>query len=161
MKRTGLATLALTLLLFSLLPAQNEADDAYIKAMTSNNPAQRIQLLKEYIAKYAGKGTKYENFAYANICLTPYQGKSPKETTDYGEKALAAGGLDDTTKCQVLVTLSSVYSETGQNLDKAKNYAIQVVEIAKANKEKETDPSAQNQWTRAHRSRLFYSGCGR
>lgn len=158
MKRKGLSTLALTLLLFSLLPAQNEADDAYVKAMTSNNPAQRVQLLKDYIAKYAGKGTKYENFAYANICLTPYPGKSPKETTDYGEKALAAAGLDDTTKCQVLITVSSVYSEAGQNLDKARSYAGQVVEIAKANRGKETDPSAQSQWTRLIGAGYFVQG---
>ncbi len=62
MIRRGLAALALTLLLFNILPAQSEADDAYIKAMTANNPAQKAQLLKDYVAKFAGKGSKYENF---------------------------------------------------------------------------------------------------
>ncbi len=158
MLRRGLATLALTLLLFSLLPAQSEADDAYIKAMTTNNPAQRVQLLKDYIAKYAGKGTKYENFAYANIALTAYPGKSPKETIDYGEKALTAGGLDDTTKCQVLITLASVYCDLGQNLDRAKTLATQIVEIAKANRDKETDAAAQGQWTKLIGAGYFVQG---
>ncbi len=158
MIRRGLAALALTLLLFNILPAQSEADDAYIKAMTTNNPAQRVQLLKDYIAKYAGKGTKYENFAYANICLTAYPGKSPKETTDYGEKALATGGLDDTTKCQILITLASVYTDQGQNLDRAKSCAAQVVEVAKANRDKETDAASQGQWTKLIGAGYFVQG---
>ena len=148
MKKTVLATVALIVLLTNLLPAQSEADDVYIKAMTSNNPAQKAQLLKEYVAKYAGKGSKYENFAYANLCLMQYPGKTPKETADYGEKALAAGGLDDNTRCQVLLTVSALYGQAGQNLDKAKTYAEHVIELAKANKGKEGEQENAAFWNR-------------
>ncbi|MBP6908868.1 MAG: hypothetical protein KBC18_00400 [Candidatus Saccharicenans sp.] len=130
----------------SLALAQNPADEAYIKAMQASDPCQRVQLLKSYVTTYAGKGTTYENYAYANLCLTPCKTKTVEETINYGEKALSAGGLDDTTKCQVLLTLSGVYTYQGQNLDKARNYANQVIELAKTNKNKEE--SNPEQWNR-------------
>jgi len=122
--------------------AQNPADEAYIKAMTANDPCQRVQLLKDYIANYAGKGTQYENYAYAHLCLTPCQTKTIQETITCGEKALSVGGLDDVTKCQVLLVVAGIYVNQGQNLDKAKNYANQVIQIAKANKDKESSNPA-------------------
>jgi len=136
MKRIQLMFLLLVLA-SSLALAQNPADEAYIKAMQASDACQRVQLLKSYINTYAGKGTTYENYAYANLCLTPCKTKTVEETITYGEKALSLGGLDDTTKCQVLLTLSGIYAYQGQNLDKAKNYANQVIEIAKTNKNKE------------------------
>jgi len=149
MKKTVLTALTLILFLTPFLQAQNtEADEAYIKAMTAQSPAQRAQLLKEYIAKYAGKGTQYENFAYANLSLIAYPGKTDKETIEYGEKALALGGLDDFTKCQVCIVLSAKYSGLGQNLEKAKSYALQVVEIARANKDKESAIESSSQWNK-------------
>jgi len=136
------------LLLFTPLSfgQTSEADEFYIKAMTAPSPAQRAQLLKEYIAKYGGKGTKYENFAYANLCLLAYPGKTEKETIDYGEKALAIGGLDDLTKAQVLLVLSGLYSKLGQNLDRAKNYAQQAIEVGRAAKGKESQTESMASW---------------
>ncbi|MCX7973493.1 MAG: hypothetical protein N3B16_03235 [Candidatus Aminicenantes bacterium] len=126
----------------------SEADEAYIKAMTAPSAAQRAQLLKEYITKYGGKGTKYENFAYANLCLLAYPGKTEKETIDYGEKALALGGLDDFTKAQVFLVLSGLYSKLGQNLDRAKNYASQAIEIGRAAKGKESATESEDTWNK-------------
>lgn len=138
------------LVLFAIVPlltaplfAQSECDDAYIKAMTAQTAAQRVQMLKDFLAKCEGKGSQYENFAYANLFLLDNPGK----TAD-GEKALALGGLDDMSKCQVLVKLSAVYGQNGQNLDKAKSYAQQVINAAKAAKAKEADAAEGNpaQW---------------
>ncbi|NIO47993.1 MAG: hypothetical protein GTN73_00930 [Candidatus Aminicenantes bacterium] len=146
MKKTTLTTLIMILFISASLPAQTPANDDYIKAMTTPNAAQRVKLLKEYLAKYAGKGTQYENFVYATLCVQNYAGKTVRETIDYGEKALALGGLDDLTKCNVLLTVSAVYSERGQNLEKAKNYASQVVQIAKANKNNKSSDATPEQW---------------
>ncbi len=147
MKKTAVTILIILLSLPAFLPAQTvEADEVYIKAMTTTSPAERAQLLKEYVAKYAGKGTKYENFAYANLSMSPYPGKTAKETIEYGEKALALGGLDDLTKAQLLIQLSAIYGEQGQNIDKAKSLANQVIELAKAAKAKESDAQAVSQW---------------
>jgi hypothetical protein len=145
MKKTYLLLLVL-IFTAGLALAQNPADEEYIKAMTSNDPCQRVQLLKEYISKYAGKGTQYENYAYAQLCLTGCPSKSLQDSINYGEKALNLGGLDDVTKCQVLLVLGGAYAQQGQNLDKAKNYANQVIEIGKANKNKEG--ASPEQWNK-------------
>lgn len=126
----------------------NSAEQEYIKAITTPDISQKVQLLKSYIAKYGGKGTKYENFVYANLCLIPYKGKTAQETINYGEKALSLGGLDDLTKCQLYIQLSGIYSKLGQNLDKAKSYALQVIQIAKANKNKESATVSPAQWNK-------------
>lgn len=147
MSTKGVILLTLTLFIFGFSAAQtNECDESYIKAMTAQSPAQRAQLLKDYLAKCGGKGSQYENFAYANLSLIEYPGKTPKDAIDYGEKALAIGGLDDVTKCQVLIQLSALYSQAGQNLEKAKSYASQVVEAAKVAKTKESAAESSAQW---------------
>jgi hypothetical protein len=146
MKRIVWTTIFSLLLAFGQLAAQDEASDAYIKAMTAQGQSQKAQLLKDYLAKYGGKGNQYENFAYANLCLLSYPGKTPKETTDAGEKAMALGGLDDLTKYQLLVTVAGVYVESGQNLEKAKSYALQAVELARANKNRDDGSTSSSQW---------------
>jgi len=145
MKRILLAAAVLILITAGFLAAQNEADEAYIKAMTQNDPCLKVQGLKAYIQKYAGKGTQYENFAYVYLCLTPCQTKPISESIQYGEKALTMSGIDDLNRMQVLITLASLYISSGQNLDKAKSHAGRLIELAKANKEKEP---AEAQWTR-------------
>jgi tetratricopeptide (TPR) repeat protein len=117
------------------LSAQNEADEAYIKAMTQSDPCQKVQALKAYIAKYEGKGTQYENFAYVYLAMTPCASKPLAETNQYGEKALTMSGIDDTTKIQLLSTLAQTNINGGQ-ADKAKAYAGQLIALGKANQAK-------------------------
>jgi len=144
MKRTIILTLALIVISGSLLYGQSECDQSYIKAMTANSPAERASLLKDFLAKCAGKGSQYENFANANLCLIPYPGKTEQEFINYGEKALQLGGLDDLTKGQVLTTLAAVYRR--QNPEKSKTYASQVIDLAKAAKAKESEAANAAQW---------------
>lgn len=149
MKKTVLTTLVILLFISVYLSAQNStADEEYIKAVTTQNVDQKVKLLKEYLTKYGGKGTKYENHVYANLCLLRYRGKKAKETTNYGEKALAMGGLDDYTKSQIYLQLSGLYSQLGQNLEKAKNYALQAIKIAKANKNKDSATMSPAEWNK-------------
>jgi len=148
MRKRFLLLIAIVPFLLAPLFAQNECEEVYIKAMTEKNPAQQAQLLKNFLATCAGKGSQYENFANANLSLLNYPGKTPAEAISYGEKALSLGGLDDLTRCQLLLQLSALYSQSGQNLDKAKQYGHQVTEVAKAAKAKETEGSATSadQW---------------
>jgi len=146
MKKTALTALILILFISASLPAQTDSNQDYIKAMTTTNPSQRVKLLKEYMGKYAGQGTQYENFVCATLCVTNYGGKTARESIEYGEKALALGGLDDLTKCRVLITVAGIYSQRSQNLEKAKNYASQVVQIAKTNKNKASTDATPEQW---------------
>lgn len=148
MSKKALILAALLPLLVGPLIAQSECDETYVKAMTAQSPGQKAQLLKDFLGTCAGKGSQYENFANANLCLMDYPGQTAADAISYGEKALALGGLDDLTKCQILIKVSALYSQAGQNLEKAKSYALQVTEIAKAAKTKEAEGSTTTaaQW---------------
>jgi len=152
--------LAIFSFLAAPLFAQNACDDAYIRAMTEKNPAQQAQLLKDFLSKCAGTGSQYENFANANLSLLNYPGKTPAEAISYGEKAVSLGGLDDLTKCQIMLQLSALYSQSGQNLEKAKSYGLQVTEVAKAAKSKETEGSttSADQWNKMIGAGYFTMG---
>ncbi len=148
MKKTVLTTLSLLLLItIPLISQNNSADEEYIKAMTSTNLNERVQLLKTYVQKFAGQGTTYENFAYAYLCTLPFK-KTPRDAAEYGEKAISLGGLDDFLKYNLYITVSGSYSQLGQNLEKAKNYAAQAIQIAKSNKTKKESEYTPAQWTR-------------
>lgn len=146
MKKTALIAIALVLLAFSPLLAQDPANDEYIKAMTSNDIAQRVKLLKEWLNKYGSTSHQYENFANATICTAQYTGKTAADTIQYGEKALSIGGLDDSTKAQVLVTLSSVYLQ--QDPSKARKYANQLIQTATTAKGKKEQEGQDQIWNR-------------
>lgn len=146
MLKKTLLILGIITLAVGPLAAQNPCDDSYVKAMTAQSPAERATMLKDFLAKCSGKGSQYENFANANLALMQYPGRTDAEAIGYGEKALALGGLDDLTKCQVLIVLSSIFTQSGQNLEKAKSYALQVTEVAKAAKGKEGGGPNTNQW---------------
>ena len=160
MRKKILLSIVIVPFLFAPLIAQTECDEVYIKAMTEKNPAQQAQLLKDFLATCGGKGSQYENFASANLSLLNYPGKTPAEAISYGEKAISLGGLDDLTKCQLLLQMSALYSQSGQNLDKAKNYGLQVTEVAKAAKAKETEGSTTSaaQWNKMIGAGYFTMG---
>jgi tetratricopeptide (TPR) repeat protein len=123
-----------------LLPAQNANNDTYIKAMTSTDPGERAQLLKEYVTN--NRGAQYENFACAELCTMQYPGKTAADTIKYGERALELGGLDALKKCTVLYMVSSMYVNQGQNISKVSNYADQLIQTANANKNSDQAPAA-------------------
>ena len=131
MRKTAIATLILLVFLCSLLPAQNSNNETYIKAMTTSDPGEKAQLLKEYVTN--NRGAQYENFACAELCTKPYPGKTAADIIKYGERALELGGLDAFIKCQVLIQVANTYVSQGQNLPKVSNYAAQIIQTAKAN----------------------------
>ncbi len=144
MKRIALIALALVLIAFSPLSAQDPANDEYIKAMTTSDLGQRVRLLKDWLNKYGGSGHQYENFACATICTTQYTGKTPADTIKYGENALNLGSLDGSTKSQVLVHVASVY--LGQNPAKARNYANQLIKTATNEKSQKANDGSAKAW---------------
>ena len=147
MKRVILLSLTAIFILSVSLPAQdNNCSESYIKAMTANSIPERYKLLKAWVASCTGKGTQYENFAYAELATLPVAERSAQETVDFGEKALSIGGLDDTTKYKVLISVASGYIVLGQNLQKAKNYASEATQIATTNKNKGDDAGDPAQW---------------
>jgi hypothetical protein len=157
MKKTMIIAIALFVLAPALATAQSsEANDAYIKAMTAQSPGQKAQLLKDFLAKYSGKGSQYDNFAYANLAVLNYPGKSAAETITYGDKALQLGGLDDITKAQVMLAMAGACAQPGQNLERAKSVAGQAIELCRSAKTKEGENPAQ--WNQLMGAAYFVQG---
>jgi len=147
MRKTALTTLTLILFTFVTLYAQTgDANQDYIQAMSNQDPAQKSKLLKEWLKANAGKGNQYEKYAYAELCVFNYPGKTAEELIEYGEKSLSLGGLDDFTNSRVLMSIASIYSQRGQNLEKAKSYSQQVIQIAKTNRDQEGSGATPAQW---------------
>jgi tetratricopeptide (TPR) repeat protein len=138
MKKVILIAIAVAIAFGGVAYGQSESDQAYIKAMTANSPAERVTLLKDFLAKFGGKGVQYENFANANLCIIPWQGKTEQETVTYGDKALAFGGLDNVMKSQVLINLAAAYAKQGQ-VDKTKATSAQLIQTATEGKAKEPE----------------------
>jgi len=159
MKKIVLTSFMLIVVVLASLYSQDiSANDAYVKAVTTKDPAQKYRLLKDFIAKYAGKGIQNENYAYAQLCLLPYSGKTASESIQYGEKALALGGLDDIINYQILVAVSGIYCQLGQNLEKANKYAMKAIQIAKDNKNKNLGSSNTVQWNQLIGAGYFVHG---
>jgi tetratricopeptide (TPR) repeat protein len=113
MKRTLIATVALTFVLAGLAAGQS-ADEDYLKAMQLADNCAKVQALDAYITKYGGQGTTNEHWAYAYYCLTPCSSRPPVKAAEYGEKALGMPGLDDQTKLAIMATLPTLYHSAGQ-----------------------------------------------
>jgi tetratricopeptide (TPR) repeat protein len=139
MKRTIIATLALSFLLAGLAAAQT-ADEEYLKAMQLSDNCAKVQALDAYITKYAGQGTTNEHWAYAYYCLTPCASKNAQKAAEYGEKALGSAGIDAQTKLGLLATIPSLYHSAGQ-ADKADAAARKLIDYGKS----QSDPKAAAQ----------------
>jgi tetratricopeptide (TPR) repeat protein len=147
MKKAILTAVVLSFLLSGVSFGQNEADQVYIKAMSANSPQEKATLLKDYIAKFGGKGGQYDNFAYAYLFQALIQsGKTDAETLGFGEKALTFSGLDDSLKAQTLVALATIYSRSAQTAEKAKTTANQLLQHANAAKGKEAEAANAAMW---------------
>jgi hypothetical protein len=142
----------------TLVAQDTAANDEYITAMTKNDPGERAQLLKTWLSKYGGSGHQYENFANATVCTSQYPGKTPADTIKYGEAALKIGGLDSSTKAQVLTIVAAMYVSTGQNLSQAKSYAGQVVRLANTAKQQSAEAGNAQVWDQMSGSAYFIQG---
>ncbi len=144
MKRIGL-TLAAIIIVFSGIAMAQTADEEYIKAMQEADNCKKVAGLKSFLSKYSGQGSKYENFAWAYLCMTPCATKSAQESIQAGEKALSMSGLDDDIKLQLMMNISTIATNAKQ-FDKASEYGRKIMELGKTNKEK--DPAEAAKWTK-------------
>jgi len=144
MKRNLWALAALILFLSGFAFGQTAADQEYIKAMQQSDGCSIVAGLKSFLSQHAGKGSQYEHFAWAYLCLTDCKSKTAQESIEAGEKALDMPALNDETRLSVLVKLQDLYLASGQT-DKARAFGQKVVDFAKAKRDKE--PAEAAKWT--------------
>ncbi|MBM3305962.1 MAG: hypothetical protein FJY79_08490 [Candidatus Aminicenantes bacterium] len=130
MNRKVWTALTLMALMAGFLSAQS-ADEEYLKAMQLSDNCQKVKALEAYIAKYAGQGTTYENWAYVYYCLTPCPTKNAQKAAEAGEKALTMSGIDAQNKMALLATIPALYHSVGQT-DKATAAARKLIDFGKA-----------------------------
>ena len=145
MKKRLLISLSILILAAGFAAAQTEADDAYRKATTQSDPCQEYQLLKDFVAKYAGKASQYEHYAYSFLSLTKCPSAPVAERITFGEKALGMSGLDDVTKVRIQLTIAQLAYVSGEHSDKGKSRANEAIALSKTNRDK--DPG-DAQWTK-------------
>ncbi|MFO7733590.1 MAG: hypothetical protein R6X21_08065, partial [Candidatus Aminicenantes bacterium] len=92
---------------------------------------QKVKALEAYIAKYAGQGTTYENWAHVYYCLTPCPTKNAQTAAEAGEKALTMSGIDGQNKMALLATIPGLYDSAGLR-DKANAAARKLIDFGKA-----------------------------
>jgi len=141
MKRMTLTALALIALTAGFLSAQS-ADEEYLKAMQLSDNCQKVKALEAYIAKYAGQGTTYENWAHVYYCVTPCPTKDHQKAAQYGEKALTMSGIDDQTKLGILGMIPALYETAGQ-IDKAKAATQKLIDHGKSMADKKLGAQIQ------------------
>ncbi len=154
MKRI-VTTLAALVIVFSGLAMAQTADEEYIKAMQEADNCKKVAGLKAFLSKYSGQGSKYENFAWTYLCVTPCASKSAQESIQAGEKALALPGLDQDTRLQLMMTVASLATNSGM-FDKAKESSKQIIELGKTNKA--SNPSEAAKWTKVQGAGYFLLG---
>ena len=130
MNRKAWTALTLMALMAGFLSAQS-ADEEYLKAMQLSDNCQKVKALEAYIAKYAGQGTTYENWAHVYYCLTPCPTKNAQKAAEAGEKALTMSGIDAQNKMALLATIPGLYHSAGQ-ADKAAAAARKLIDFGKA-----------------------------
>ena len=130
MNRKVWTALTLMALMAGFLSAQS-ADEEYLKAMQLSDNCQKVKALEAYIAKYAGQGTTYENWAHVYYCLTPCPTKNAQKAAEAGEKALTMSGIDAQNKMALLATIPALYHSAGQ-ADKAAAAARKLIDFGKA-----------------------------
>jgi hypothetical protein len=128
-KKITLITILFLVLSVVLFSAKKEQQELYLKAVAEKDLATKMELLKEYEAKYGQKKDKFLRFIYLNLADTAHKLKKYDEAIQYGETALQAEDIDPTNKLNVLFALANSYYTTKKDFDKALEHAKALVEF--------------------------------
>jgi tetratricopeptide (TPR) repeat protein len=133
-----------------LYPGKKEQQDLYLKAVAEKDNSARMTLLKEYITQYGDTDDKYLRFIYLNIADTAYKLKNYDEAIQYGELSLKQEDINPQNKLKIYFSLANSYMITKRDLDKALEYAGQIIEAAKQmiemSKNQAQDPEQSKQY---------------
>jgi tetratricopeptide (TPR) repeat protein len=118
--------------LSGLLAADKEQTDAWLALMGEKDLQVKLQKLEVYYNKYGSKENRNSMYMYLNLAETTYLLQQYEKAIPFGEKALTYKELDASYKLRMYLYLANAYNLTKKDLDKAYNYAEQVITIAKS-----------------------------
>lgn len=156
-KITFIAVMFLVVSIF-LVGIRREQQDLYLKAVAEKDPETKMGLLKEYVQKYGDKDDKWLQFIYLNLSDTAFKLKNYDECIQNGEMALKAEEVDRANKLRVYFSLANSYYATKSDMDKALEYAQQVIDLSRTlvqqTKETSQDEEQANQFASNYKN--FY-----
>lgn len=122
---------------------QNLAYDFYVTVARVTDPMQRSTFLERFLQLYPD--SQYGSYALINLAYAYQQQGNPNKALEWGDKALETNPNEPA----MLVLVSDILSDRGENLERAWELASRLVERL------ETDPGAvrpeglaDNQWER-------------
>jgi tetratricopeptide (TPR) repeat protein len=108
-----------------------EQTDAWIALVGEKDLKVKMQKLEDYYNKYGGQEDRNSMYMYLHLAETTYLLQQYEKTITFGEKALTYKELEASYKLRIYLYLANAYNLTKKDLEKAYNYADQVIEVAK------------------------------
>jgi len=131
MKKTVIMLLMLIAIsMATLLALDKEQTDAWTALVGEKDLQVKMQKLEAYYSKYGSKEDRYSMYMYINLAQTTYLLQQYEKTIQFGEKALTYKEIDASNKLPLYLYLANSYNLTKKDLDKAYNYAEEIVVLA-------------------------------
>jgi tetratricopeptide (TPR) repeat protein len=131
MKKT--AILSIMLIVFtmtSVFALDKEQVDSWTALVGEKDLQVKMQKLEAYYNKYGAKEDRYSMYMYIHLAQTTYMLQQYDKTILYGEKAVAYKEIDASNKLPLYLYLANSYNLTKKDLDKAYDYAEQIIVLA-------------------------------
>ncbi len=129
-KITILILLFITVGLTALLALDKEQTDAWTALVGEKDLQVKMQKLEAYYNKYGAKEDRYSMYMYIHLAQTSYLLQQYDKTIQFGEKALTYKEIDASNKLPLYLYLANSYNLTKKDLDKAYDYAEQIILLA-------------------------------
>jgi tetratricopeptide (TPR) repeat protein len=114
----------------ALLALDKEQTDAWTALVGEKDLQVKMQKLEAYYNKYGAKEDRYSMYMYIHLAQTSYLLQQYDKTIQFGEKALTYKEIDASNKLPLYLYLANSYNLTKKDLDKAYDYAEQIIALA-------------------------------
>jgi len=107
-----------------------EQVDSWTALVGEKDLQVKMQKLDAYYNKYGAKEDRYSMYMYIHLAQTTYLLQQYEKTIQFGEKALTYKEIDASNKLPLYLYMANAYNLTKKDLDKAYNYAEQIIVLA-------------------------------
>ena len=128
-----LAILFVMIIVFNLATVfalDKEQVDSWTALVGEKDLQVKMQKLEAYFNKYGAKEDRYSMYMYIHLAQTTYMLQQYDKTIQFGEKALTYKEIDASNKLPLYLYLANSYNLTKKDLDKAYDYAEQIVVLS-------------------------------
>jgi tetratricopeptide (TPR) repeat protein len=129
-KAACLIIMVMAVSLAMALAIDKEQVDTWTALVGEKDLQVKMQKLEAYYNKYGAREDRYSMYMYVYLAQTSYLLQQYEKTIQFGEKAQGYKELDASNKLPLYLYLANAYNLTKRDLDKAYDYAEQIVLLA-------------------------------